>query len=183
MLRDGALLEADNRPRDADEQDVEHDVADRLREELRVRLETVSRIRSDLPIQVDGPTLEERDEDDGDVRDGRGSPRHLHRPGRPFRAVDDSVVEEQEQADLQPEYGRHQRAGHENKDAAVLHVVRVAHLVVAGVFDGVGGVAESQIVYGDDCPRDDEHDGGGHEDEARVNTLPSPYAQAETGDQ
>jgi len=91
---EGALLHPHDRPRDDDEQEVEEYVAAGLDEELGVRVHTVPRVGNDLPVQADGPTFQERDEDDGDVSDDDGGPGHLDHVGDPAKSESDPGVEE-----------------------------------------------------------------------------------------
>lgn len=146
-------------------------------------MQAVPRRGRDLPVEADGAALEEGDEHDGDEGRGHGGPGGLNDGGDPVDAVRDARVEEQQDADLQPEHGRDEHARHEHEDAARPDAVEVVRVEVVGVLDDVRGVAEPQVVDVGDDARDHDQHRRDDQDEARVEPLAAPGPEAEAGEQ
>lgn len=176
MLAKGALLQTQDGKGNDEQHDVDNAIADSLEKQLGVRPNALARVGADLPVQLNRAALEQSGKNGGDKGECEHDPGGADKVGNDIDAGEEVLVEEQEDAHLQPENDGEDDAGDEDEDGADMDEVWV--IVCELAVEDVAGGAESQVVVVDDDACGDEEDGGGDEEEAGVVLFAVPYGHA-----
>ena len=129
-----------------------------MQEQLDVGAGTLAGVRVDLPVEMEGTTFGEGDDDDGEVRGQQEGPDAPDCEGGPAQGMEQVGIEEQEHGDGEPEEGRVEQAGDESEEAAYLDLVpecgaEGVQMPHEGI---VGGAIHEQKVVIDEAGDDDD---------------------------